>query len=290
MNSALGPTFVGHASLLTLMVVTFGYFRSRSLIVKAIAVAAWLSYGSVLVWSGTRTALFAGWLACCATLLVFSLNAHRSHVRRRAWWALAVALVVPLGGIDAISRFLNRSSDSGVLDIASLYQAGRRQYSENVFRWIGYNHDPVWGAGLGANNVVTGNIINTSAIQRDSGYGIIEPFFELIAFEWGVVGGTAYAAYWLLLSWIVVRGDLRDIRRGTPWAGLATCWVLYVWASSVTSFGFGMVNNTLLVMFGMSRVVNGASTMGRPRSVERCPNSDLSSQLCSHVRAYRTWV
>jgi hypothetical protein len=283
LNNALGATFLGQSSAIVLIVVTFAFFRTRSTSLRTLAVTAWVVYLGAVFWSSTRTAMIAGWICSCGTLMVFAVAARYRRARHRARWVLAMALMLPLGNTASVARFINRSSDGTTLELSDLYQSGRGKYADNVFRWIGDGrNDAIWGAGLGASIEVTRSIATSSTIQRDSGYGLIEPFFILVMFEWGMVGGVIYACYWLWLSWRLVRMDIRDLRAGVPWAGLVTCWLLYVWASSVTSFGFGIVNNTVLLMFSMSRITLGRAgyraptyqhTMLPPRRAACCLDS-----------------
>jgi hypothetical protein len=183
---------------------------------------------------------------------------------------------LPFGDVEAISRFLTRSSGDVALDFGDLYKSERGRYMDNAYRWVGYgSYDSLFGAGLGAGTVITRDSRNVSSLQTGNQYGLIEPFFELIGFEWGYVGGFIYAAYWLWLSWLVLREDLRDVRMGKPWAGLIACWLLYIWAGAVTSFGFGIVNTTVLFMFGVSRLVAAPGRSAREAIADSLLREDV---------------
>jgi hypothetical protein len=269
LNSGLGATFLGHTSFLALLFLGFAAFRWRSGVLRTLIVGACLGYGAILFWSGSRTAVLAGWVCFCCTLLLLARLARRSHVRRRAACGLAVALLLPIGGFSVVSRFVSRSSLDTMPDLSDLYQSERGQYRDNALRWIGESGDiSTWGAGLGAANVITREITSTSVLQKNVAFGIIEPFFPLVIFEWGFVGAGLYTAYWLWLSWVVFKGDFRDLRMGRPWAGLASSWLLYIWASSVTGFGFGIVGTTPLLMFALCRLATGHGQRMIPNRID----------------------
>ena len=187
LNTSLGPTFIGHTSLLALVVLAFGWFQTRSNILRATIAVVGLGYGAVLIWSGTRTALFAGWISTCGTLLLFAMFGRRRTTRHRAIGAMLVVLFLPWFGKNEISDFVYRSSTNSAPDLTELYESARGKYRDNTYRWIGDGHsNSIWGAGLGANTVITRDIMDASTIQKNSGYGLIEPFLSSLLLN-GVV-------------------------------------------------------------------------------------------------------
>jgi hypothetical protein len=261
LHSALGATFLGHAAALGIIVLVFVLFRAQSAVARLVPLTGCAVLMAILAWSGTRTALISGWASACGSLLLFSIVTKQASVRRRGLFALVILLILPLGVGSQVWQFIARTGGDGDASLSDLLQSQRGAYIDNSLRWVGDgSYDEMWGAGLGANTMITRGIISTSTRQRDSAYGLIEPFFSLVKFEWGWAGAPLYAAYWIWLGWTVARRDLRAVRRREPWAGLATCWLLYVWTSSITSFAFGIVNTLGLVMFVLLRVSTRAAS------------------------------
>jgi hypothetical protein len=194
--------------------------RAPSVFVSVLLFALLTVCFGALLWSGSRGAL----LATIAVLVTTELLSTSARTTRRASIArfLFVIMTCSVVGLTLTENFWRTTS--WTVSSETLFDAfvlSRLNDNAPSLDWSFF--------GTGYNSLGGLNSLNAADI---------ESYWLKAWVELGVVGSAAYTLAFALGTASVIAADRQAARQRDPSAGLATAIVMFVWANSVSSWGF----------------------------------------------------
>jgi hypothetical protein len=200
----------------------------------------------VLCWAAGRTAMFAFW-ATSVVLSFMEFRAARSKAR-----PVLILLLIGLLPVLLWSFVVPLWMRGGVVQsVSDIFVQARLDSAIRSLRFL--KSYLILGAGSGA--------LDYAVEDQILGGVQVESFFFQVLIEFGLIGGLLYVLAWLSLTFAILRTDFYYLRQGCPAAWLPSSSIIFVWATSPASYGFGLFNGSLALSLaiGAAAMIDWAS-------------------------------
>jgi hypothetical protein len=189
----------------------------------------------ILFWSAGRTAMAAFWV----TSLVLIFMKYLTSRSKGKYLILLLVLglfpillqgfIIPLwmrGGVE--SSFINT------------FFSARLNSALEAFRFL--KSYIIFGAGAGALDYTVESILGIE----------VESFLFQAILEFGLIGGIVYILVWVSFTLVAFRNDIHHLRKGEPAAWLPSIQLIFVWATTPASYGFGLFTGNLAILMAIA--------------------------------------